>query len=102
MIHPIQYVSSALVRTLAPGGADLERWGKWLRGEAARWPYSSESQAHATGYLELQQSSDGNDLTDSLGKTTLAALKIVATIASGEPLFILPLRALSVGQVNAI
>lgn len=92
---------SALVRTLAPGGADLERWGKWLRGEAVRWPYAWENdrRAIATGYLNCGQSLVMTSPTGS-GKTTLAALKIAATITSGKTvLYLAPTHAL-VGQVE--
>ncbi len=92
---------SALVRTPAPGGADFERWTKWLRGEAARWPYVWENhrRAIATGYLNCGQSMIMTSPTGS-GKTTLAALKIAATIISGKSVvYLAPTHAL-VGQVE--
>ena len=89
------------MRTPAPGGADPERWGKWLRGEALRWPYAWENhrRAIATGYLNRGQSLVMTSPTGS-GKTTLAALKIAATITSGKTvLYLAPTHAL-VGQVE--
>ena len=92
---------SALVRAPTPGGADAERWGNWLRGEAGRWPYVWENhrRAIATGYLDCGQSLVMTSPTGS-GKTTLAALKIASTITSGKTvLYLAPTHAL-VGQVE--
>lgn len=92
---------SALVRTPAPAGVRAERWGVWLREEAARWPYVWENhrRAIATGYLDCGQSLVMTSPTGS-GKTTLAALKIASTITSGKTvLYLAPTHAL-VGQVE--
>ena len=92
---------SALVRTPAPGGADAARWAEWLTGEAARWPYVWENHRRAieTGYLNCGESLVMTSPTGS-GKTTLAALKIAATITSGKSvLYLAPTHAL-VGQVE--
>ena len=54
---------SALVRTPAPGGADAERWGNWLRGEARRWPYVWENHRNCD-WLSPLRPVDGNDIPD--------------------------------------
>jgi hypothetical protein len=92
---------SVLVRTPAPGGVNLLSWRDWLRGEARRWPYAWENhrRAIATGYLHCGQSMIMTSPTGS-GKTTLAALKIAATITSGKSvLYLAPTHAL-VSQVE--
>ena len=91
----------ALARTPTPGGADVDIWGNWLRTEAERWPYAWENhrRAIATGYLDRGQSLVMTSPTGS-GKTTLAALKVAATISSGRTvLYLAPTHAL-VGQVE--
>jgi superfamily II DNA/RNA helicase len=93
--------NSVVVRTPAPGGVDVQRWREWLRGEARRWPYVWENhrRAIATGYLNCGQSMIMTSPTGS-GKTTLAALKIAATITSGKTvLYLAPTHAL-VSQVE--
>ena len=92
---------SALVRTPAPSGADASRWREWLRAEAGRWPFIWENHRRAigTGYLDCGQSLVMTSPTGS-GKTTLAALKIASTIASGKTVvYLAPTHAL-VGQVE--
>jgi hypothetical protein len=92
---------SALVRTPAPSGGDAGHWQEWLRSEAGRWPYIWENhrRAIATGYLDRGQSLVMTSPTGS-GKTTLAALKIAATITSGKTvLYLAPTHAL-VAQVE--
>jgi superfamily II DNA/RNA helicase len=90
-----------LVHTLAPGGANQEIWARWLRGEATRWPYLWENHraAIATGYLNQGSSLVMTSPTGS-GNTTLAALKIAATLAAGKTvLYLAPTHAL-VSQVE--
>ena len=90
-----------LVLTPAPSGADHARWNEWLRSEAGRWPFLWENHrdAIATGYLDQGNSLVMTTPTGS-GKTTLAALKIAATLATGKTvLYLAPTHAL-VGQVE--
>lgn len=90
-----------LVRIPVPSGSDAESWNGWLKTEAARWPYLWENhrRALATGYLDAGQSLIMTSPTGS-GKTTLAALKIAATITSGRTvLYLAPTHAL-VSQVE--
>lgn len=92
---------AALVRTPAPGGANGETWSAWLRAEAGRWPFlwPNHRACLKTGYLDQGQSLVMTTPTGS-GKTTLAALKIAATLASGRTvLYLAPTHAL-VGQVE--
>ena len=91
----------ALVHIPTPGGSDGERWGQWLRREAGRWPFlwQNHRDAIATGYLNQGSSLVMTTPTGS-GKTTLAALKIAATLAAGKTvLYLAPTHAL-VGQVE--
>lgn len=90
-----------LVSTPPPSGSDPERWNDWLRSEASRWPFLWENHrdAIATGYLDEGASLVMTTPTGS-GKTTLAALKIAATLARGKTvLYLAPTHAL-VGQVE--
>ncbi len=92
---------SALVRTPAPGGADGATWDAWLRAEAGRWPFlwRNHRACLKTGYMDQGQSLVMTTPTGS-GKTTLATLKIAATLASGRTvLYLAPTHAL-VGQVE--
>ena len=94
-------VEAALVRTPAPGGADSVTWDAWLRAEAARWPFlwPNHRACLKTGYLNQGQSLVMTTPTGS-GKTTLATLKIAATLAGGRTvLYLAPTHAL-VGQVE--
>ncbi|TCI00689.1 DEAD/DEAH box helicase [Roseococcus sp. SYP-B2431] len=93
--------SAALVRTPTPGGADETTWQAWLKAEAGRWPFlwSNHRSCLQTGYLNKGQSLVMTTPTGS-GKTTLATLKIAATLASGESvLYLAPTHAL-VSQVE--
>lgn len=93
--------ASAVVTLPAPQGANAEAWTAWLRAEAARWPFLWENHrlAVATSYLDQGASLVMTTPTGS-GKTTLAALKIAATLASGRTvLYLAPTHAL-VGQVE--
>lgn len=90
-----------LVSTPPPFGSDPDRWNDWLRSEASRWPFLWENHrdAIATGYLNEGASLVMTTPTGS-GKTTLAALKIAATLARGKTvLYLAPTHAL-VGQVE--
>ncbi|GGB09622.1 hypothetical protein GCM10011491_41940 [Brucella endophytica] len=90
-----------LVLTPSPSGADQASWGEWLKSEAGRWPFLWENHrdAIATGYLDQGNSLVMTTPTGS-GKTTLAALKIAATLATGKTvLYLAPTHAL-VGQVQ--
>lgn len=92
---------SALVRTPTPKGAAESQWHPWVQGEARRWPFlwRNHREAIATGYLEQGSSLVMTTPTGS-GKTTLAALKIAATLAAGKTvLYLAPTHAL-VGQVE--
>jgi hypothetical protein len=92
---------AALVRTPCPAGADAATWGAWLRAEADRWPFlwPNHRDCLKTGYLDRGQSLVMTTPTGS-GKTTLAALKIAATLAGGRTvLYLAPTHAL-VGQVE--
>jgi hypothetical protein len=91
----------ALVHIPTPGGSDETLWGQWLRREADRWPFlwQNHRDAIATGYLNQGSSLVMTTPTGS-GKTTLAALKIAATLAAGRTvLYLAPTHAL-VGQVE--
>lgn len=90
-----------LVRTPAPSGSAAAAWDSWIRKEAERWPFLWENhrRALATGYLTAGQSLVMTSPTGS-GKTTLAALKIAATITAGKTvLYLAPTHAL-VSQVE--
>jgi superfamily II DNA/RNA helicase len=90
-----------LVSIPPPTGSDPGRWNDWLRSEASRWPFLWENHrdAIATGYLNEGASLVMTTPTGS-GKTTLAALKIAATLARGKTvLYLAPTHAL-VGQVE--
>lgn len=90
-----------LVSIPPPSGADAQRWDDWLKSEASRWPFLWENHrdAIATGYLHRGWSLVMTTPTGS-GKTTLAALKIAATLAHGKTvLYLAPTHAL-VGQVE--
>lgn len=92
----------ALIFTPPPNGVDEARWSEWLKSEASRWPFLWENHrdAIATQYLEPGSSLVMTTPTGS-GKTTLAALKIAATLAAGKSvLYLAPTHAL-VGQVEA-
>jgi hypothetical protein len=92
---------SYLVTTPTPGGANPGRWKDWLRLEAERWPFLWENHknAIATGFLNQGESLVMTSPTGS-GKTTLAALKIAATLACGKTvLYLAPTHAL-VSQVE--
>ena len=94
-------VEAALVRTPVPGGADAAMWDGWLRAEAGRWPFlwPNHRACLKTGYLNKGQSLVMTTPTGS-GKTTLATLKIAATIAGGRTvLYLAPTHAL-VGQIE--
>lgn len=91
----------ALVFTPPPTGVDGARWTEWLKSEAKRWPFLWENHrdAIATGYLKPGSSLVMTTPTGS-GKTTLAALKIAATLANGKSvLYLAPTHAL-VSQVE--
>jgi superfamily II DNA/RNA helicase len=90
-----------IVRTPTPGGSNNERWANWLQGEAKRWPFlwANHRDAIATGFLNRGSSLVMTTPTGS-GKTTLAALKIAATLAADKTvLYLAPTHAL-VGQVE--
>ena len=94
-------LESMVVRTPTPHGANDERWGQWLRSEAKRWPFLWENHRNAisTGYLNQGSSLVMTTPTGS-GKTTLARLKITATLTTGKTvLYLAPTHAL-VGQVE--
>jgi len=92
---------SALVRIPTPLGADDAAWQDWLKAEALRRPFiwPNHRSAIATGYLAQGTSLVMTTPTGS-GKTTLATLKIAATLAAGKTvLYLAPTHAL-VGQVE--
>ena len=93
--------AAALVRTPSPQGANEDTWKAWLRSEAGSWPFlwPNHRACLRTGYLDQGQSLVMTTPTGS-GKTTLAAMKIAATLASGRTvLYLAPTHAL-VGQVE--
>ena len=92
---------SYLVTTPAPGGANNDTWKNWLQSEAERWPFLWENHknAIATGFLNQGESLVMTSPTGS-GKTTLAALKIAATLACRKTvLYLAPTHAL-ISQVE--
>ena len=92
---------SFIINTPPPVGSDDTIWNEWLTAEAKRWPFiwQNHREAIATGYLNRGCSLVMTTPTGS-GKTTLAALKIAATLAAGKTvLYLAPTRAL-VGQIE--
>lgn len=95
------FAQASIVHTPAPVGAAGEAWTDWLKGEAERWPYLWENHRRAvqTGYLNIGSSSVMSSPTGS-GKTTLAVLKIAATLSAGRTVvYLAPTHAL-VGQIE--
>ncbi|SPU44394.1 ski2-like helicase [Brevundimonas diminuta] len=93
--------TAAVVRLPDPGGVDSSIWRPWLIGEAERFPFVWENHRRAidTGYLDVGRSLIMTSPTGS-GKTTLATLKIAATLSSGRSVvYLAPTHAL-VGQVE--
>jgi hypothetical protein len=92
--------TAAVVRIPTPGGVH-ERWRNWLLAEAERLPFIWENhqRAVATGYLDVGHSLVMTSPTGS-GKTTLATLKIAATLCTGKTVvYLAPTHAL-VSQVE--
>ena len=93
--------SGTVVNIPAPSGADGSQWTQWLKTEATERPFlwSNHREAIDTGYLDQGASLVMTTPTGS-GKSTLSALKISATIASGKTvLYLAPTHAL-VGQIE--
>lgn len=91
----------AIVLITAPQGANSVIWSNWVKAEATTWPFLWEThrEAVASGYLDAGNSLVMTTPTGS-GKTTLAALKIAATLAAGKSvLYLAPTHAL-VSQVE--
>lgn len=94
-------LDDAIVKIPAPAGVDSTFWNSTLRRLAERRPYLwvNHLEAIASGYLEPGTSSVVSFPTGA-GKSTIAELKIAATIAAGRSvLFLAPTRAL-VRQVD--
>jgi superfamily II DNA or RNA helicase len=92
---------SAVVLVPAPVGSDTQAWRKWLKSEAATWPFLWENhrEAISLGFLDTGNSLVMTTPTGS-GKTTLASLKIAATLSAGKTvLYLAPTHAL-VSQVE--
>ncbi|MCW3797400.1 DEAD/DEAH box helicase [Sphingomonas sp. BN140010] len=95
------FAQASIVHTTTPDGAAGEGWTDWLRAEAERWPYLWENHRRAvqTGYLNAGASSVMSSPTGS-GKTTLAVMKIAATLTAGRTVvYLAPTHAL-VGQIE--
>lgn len=88
--------SSALVYITPPLQIDGDRWSSVMKGIAERRPYlwRNHRQAIAAGYLEIGTSSAISFPTGA-GKSTLAELKIAATLLRGlKIIFLAPTLAL--------
>lgn len=95
------FSDSAVVLLQPPLGSDSAQWESWVRTEASRSPFLWEThrEAIALGYLDIGNSLVMTTPTGS-GKTTLACLKIAATLTSGKSvLYLAPTHAL-VSQVE--
>jgi hypothetical protein len=94
-------MTAAVVRIPPPDGANPESWVAWLKAEALRYPFIWENHQRAieTGFLAVGQSLVMTSPTGS-GKTTLATLKIAATLCGGKTVvYLAPTHAL-VNQVE--
>lgn len=93
--------ANLLVNTPTPQGVEPEIWRDWLIREAKRWPliWENHKAAIATNFLDVGSSMIMTTPTGT-GKSTLSALKIAATLASGKTvLYLAPTHAL-VSQVE--
>lgn len=93
--------NAAVIRIPPPTGTDGGKWKEWLKTEALRFPFIWENhqRAIATGFLDVGKSLVMTSPTGS-GKTTLATLKIAATLCSGKTVvYLAPTHAL-VNQVE--
>jgi len=92
---------SAVTKIAPPGGVDAVKWSRAMKRVARRRPYlwRNHRQAIAAGYLELDKSAAVSFPTGA-GKSTLAELKINATLlADSKVIFLAPTNAL-VGQTT--
>ncbi|MBA1141128.1 DEAD/DEAH box helicase [Mesorhizobium neociceri] len=92
---------SAVIRITPPGGVDADKWSRAMKRVARSRPYlwRNHRQAVAAGYLELDKSAAVSFPTGA-GKSTLAELKINATLlADRKVIFLAPTNAL-VGQTT--
>ncbi|MGB3027649.1 DEAD/DEAH box helicase [Paradevosia shaoguanensis] len=92
---------SAVTRIAPPGDVDDEKWLRAMKRVARSRPYlwRNHRQAIAAGYLELDKSAAVSFPTGA-GKSTLAELKISATLlADRKVIFLAPTNAL-VGQTT--
>lgn len=92
---------SAVTRITPPGGVDAVKWSRAMKRVARSRPYlwRNHRQAIAAGYLELDKSAAVSFPTGA-GKSTLAELKINATLlADRKVIFLAPTNAL-VGQTT--
>lgn len=92
---------SAVTRIEPPGGLDGVKWLQAMKRVARTRPYlwRNHRQAVAAGYLELDKSAAVSFPTGA-GKSTLAELKMTATLLAGlKVIFLAPTNAL-VGQTT--
>lgn len=97
-------LSSATTRVPAPGGTLADSWWQVIRKLARQRPYlwRNHRQAIDSGYLERGISSAISFPTGG-GKSTLAELKIAATLLRGEKvIFLAPTHALVSQTISAL